>query len=96
MEPIDYFAWFVFLSIVVSIVAAFVALAQLPGKIAAARNHPQADAINAAGWLGLLTVGVVWVLAMIWAYTKPLQGTLGSGCVHCDQVAAELAEGKGR
>jgi hypothetical protein len=40
------------------------------GKIAAQRNHPQAEAIKVAGWLGMLT-GIIWILAMIWAYMKP-------------------------
>ena len=74
MSAIDYFAWFVFITILVSAVVLFVALAQLPGKTAAARGHPQADAINIAGWLGmLLTAGVVWIFAMVWAYTRPLE-----------------------
>ena len=45
-------------------------LAMMPGKIAAQRNHSQAEAVNVAGWLGILT-GIVWILAMIWAYMKP-------------------------
>lgn len=73
MAPIDYFAWFVLIVIVVSFVVAAVALAQLPGKIARKKNHPQAEAINWAGWLGLLlTMGVVWVLAVIWANLRPV------------------------
>ncbi|MDJ0905430.1 MAG: DUF3302 domain-containing protein [Woeseiaceae bacterium] len=74
MSAIDYFAWFVFITILVSAVVIVIVLAQLPGKAAAARGHPQAEAINVAGWLGmLLTVGVVWIFAMVWAYTRPLQ-----------------------
>ncbi|TWT97743.1 Inner membrane protein YiaW [Botrimarina colliarenosi] len=42
-------------------------LADLPGRIAAGRGHPQAAAVRVAGWLGLPT-GVLWVLAMVWAY----------------------------
>ena len=72
MTGIDYFAWFVLIVIVVSLVYVFIALARLPGQIAAKRGHPHAQAINVAGWLGLLlTLGVVWALAMIWAFTKP-------------------------
>ena len=72
MTGIDYFAWFVLIVIVVSIVFIFIALARLPGQMAVKRGHPQAEAINVAGWLGLLlTLGVVWALAMIWAFTKP-------------------------
>lgn len=73
MTGIDYFAWFVLLVIIVSAVAIFVALARLPGQVAQKRNHPQAEAINAAGWLGLLlTLGVIWALALIWALTQPV------------------------
>ncbi len=68
MEAIDYFAWFVLLVIILSVVFVFVSLAQLPGKLARARSHPHADAVDMAGWLGiLLTLGVIWVLAMVWA-----------------------------
>lgn len=73
MTGIDYFAWFVLIVIIVATVAVFIALARLPGQIAQKRGHPQAEAINAAGWLGLLlTLGVVWALALVWAMTKPL------------------------
>lgn len=38
MTAIDTFAWIVF---IVSVAVVFVALAQLPGKTARERNHPQ-------------------------------------------------------
>ncbi len=41
----------------------------LPGRIAIARNHPEADAVNAMGWVGFLAV-VPWIQALIWAF-KP-------------------------
>jgi hypothetical protein len=41
----------------------------LPGRIAIARNHPDAEAVNLMGWLGFLAV-VPWVQAFIWAF-KP-------------------------
>ena len=47
-------------------------LGGLPGKKARERNHPQAEAITVAGWLGLLFGGVGWALALVWAYTKPV------------------------
>jgi hypothetical protein len=46
-------------------------LGALPGQIAKKRGHPQADAINVAGWVGLLTLGLLWPLALIWAFTRP-------------------------
>ena len=72
MTGIDYFAWLVFIVIILAAVYVFVALAQLPGKKARERGHPQADAINVAGWIGLFTAGVVWVIAIIWAFMKPV------------------------
>lgn len=38
----------------------------LPGKIAIARKHPEADAVNLMGWVGFLGV-VPWIQALIWA-----------------------------
>lgn len=54
---------------VVMIVAVLVGLAALPGRIARKRNHPQSDAVNICGWFGLPT-GILWVVAMVWAYWK--------------------------
>jgi type VI protein secretion system component VasK len=77
MTGIDYFTWFVLIIIAATLIVGFVVLAQLPGKMAAANNHPQAAAINMAGWLGLIfTVGIVWIIAMIWAQTEPTAAAL--------------------
>ena len=46
-------------------------LGGLPGRIARSRDHPQAEAINACGWLGLITLGVPWIVAMVWAFVRP-------------------------
>ena len=46
-------------------------LGSLPGKIARQRAHPQADAINVCGWIGIITLGLAWPVALIWAYVQP-------------------------
>lgn len=46
-----------------------VVLAALPGQIAKRRHHPQADAINICGWVGLPT-GILWAVAMVWAFLR--------------------------
>jgi hypothetical protein len=38
----------------------------LPGRIAIARHHPEAEAVNIMGWLGFIAV-VPWIQAFIWA-----------------------------
>ena len=67
------FALFVLTTLIAAIIAFVVWLAMLPGKIAFKREHSQAEAIRMAGWLGILT-GIVWILALIWAYTRPGAG----------------------
>ena len=55
-------------------IAVVIGLAMLPGKIARKRNHPQQEAINVLAWAGLLlSFGVLWIIALAWAYTRPLQ-----------------------
>ncbi len=44
--------------------------AGLPGRIALARNHPEAEAVNLMGWAGLFPTVYPWVQAFIWAF-KP-------------------------
>ena len=71
MTGLDIFATIVLILVIATEVGVLVLLAMMPGKIAAQRKHPQAEAIKVAGWLGMLT-GIVWILAMIWAYMKPV------------------------
>ena len=39
----------------------------LPGRIAIARHHPEAEAVYLMGWVGFLAV-VPWVQALAWAF----------------------------
>lgn len=50
----------------------YTVVAKIPGETARKRGHPQAEAINVLGWVGLLFGAVPWVVALVWAYTKPL------------------------
>ena len=44
----------------------------LPEKIAHKRHHPQRDAITTLCLLSLVFGGLLWPLAWLWAYTKPI------------------------
>lgn len=68
MDLATLFAWFVMTVLFLVIVAAIVALGSLPGRIACKRNHPHADAINAASWIGLALGGILWPIAFVWAF----------------------------
>ena len=69
MGVLGIFSLIVLTTLVATGIGVVVWLAMLPGKIAFKREHRQAEAIRVAGWLGLLT-GIVWILALIWAYTR--------------------------
>ena len=70
MTGLDYFAFLVMAVLLAAAIYVAVVLGALPGRIAEQRGHPQADAIRVAGWFGLLTLGLLWPLALIWAYTR--------------------------
>jgi len=44
----------------------------MPGNIAKKRGHPQTEAIQALGWIGIITLGLSWFIAIVWAYTNPI------------------------
>jgi hypothetical protein len=68
---LDVFTFVVMFVIVAAVIFLVVKLGGLPGKIAHERQHPQAPAVNVCGWLGLLTLGILWIIAMIWAFMGP-------------------------
>ncbi len=67
-----YFALLILLVLLATGLAVIFILARLPGQIARAHAHPQADAIVVAGWCSLLLPIPLWPLAMVWAYYKPM------------------------
>jgi hypothetical protein len=71
IDALDIFTFIVLAVLLAVAIILFMKLGALPGKIAAKRNHPQADAINVAGWFGVITLGLLWPIAIIWAYTNP-------------------------
>lgn len=76
MTFLDVMTLAIILIVVASTVFFVVVIAGLPGKIARERRHPQADAVNIAGWLSILTLFTLWPAALIWAYCRPLNVTI--------------------
>jgi uncharacterized protein DUF3302 len=72
IDAFDIIAFLVFAVLIGVAVIVIVLLGQLPGQIAKKRGHPQAAAINVAGWLGLATLGILWPIAFIWAFLNPV------------------------
>jgi hypothetical protein len=48
----------------------YIWIAGLPGRIALARKHPEAEAVKIMGWAGLLPTILPWIQAFFWAF-KP-------------------------
>jgi hypothetical protein len=71
IDTFDIFAFVVFAVLLVAAVIIVVSLGSLPGQIAYQRGHPQAAAVTAAGWMGVATGGLLWPIALIWAFLKP-------------------------
>jgi len=65
----DYLTFLVMFALIAAFLTVAVLVLGLPGRIAIARKHPDADAINTMGWLGFLAV-VPWMQAFMWAF-KP-------------------------
>lgn len=65
----DYLTFLVMFVLIGAFLTIAVLVLGLPGRIAIARKHPDADAINTMGWLGFLAV-VPWMQAFMWAF-KP-------------------------
>jgi uncharacterized BrkB/YihY/UPF0761 family membrane protein len=68
MTGIDIFAWIVLLVLVATLVAIFVALGMMPGRIARKRGHPWAEAVAVGSWATLIFGFVFWPVVLIWAY----------------------------
>ena len=63
----DYATFLVLFILVAAGLAVAVFVLGLPGRIAIARKHPDADAVYLMGWIGFLAV-VPWIQALGWAF----------------------------
>ena len=80
-------------------ITAFWLVHVLPEKIAHKRHHPQRDAIHMLCILSLFFGGLLWPLAFLWAYSKPVLHKLAYGTdkhedFHAEDSAAGSAAGE--
>lgn len=68
----DYLTFLTMMLCVVAVITIWIFLAGLPGRIALARKHPEAEAVKLLGFAGLLPTVYPWVQAFIWAF-KPTE-----------------------
>ena len=65
----------------------------LPEKIAHQRQHPQFEAIRTLCLLSLVFGGLLWPLAWIWAYSKPVlyKMAYGTDRIHTEEGSAHVS-----
>ena len=74
-----YIAIFVLFFVPVLLIVLFWMVHVLPEKIAHKRHHPQFEAIRTLCLLSLVFGGLLWPIAWLWAYTKPVGYKLAYG-----------------
>ncbi len=84
-------SWVVLVVVPVVGIVVFWLIHILPEKIAEQRRHPQAKAIQTLCLLSLLFGGLLWPLAWLWAYTKPVLHKLAYGTDVADDHGGEPA-----
>jgi hypothetical protein len=68
----DVMTWVVLVVAPIVGIVVFLLIHILPEKIAEKKQHPQAKAIQCLCLLSLAFGGLLWPLAWLWAYTKPV------------------------
>jgi CBS domain containing-hemolysin-like protein len=75
----DVLSWVVLILAPIIAITVFWLVHILPEKIAEKRHHPQAAAIKTLCLLSLFFGGLLWPLAWLWAYSKPVLHKLAYG-----------------
>ena len=81
-------SFLILITLTLLLILIYVELGSLPGKKARERGHPQADAINVLAWIGLLLGGAPWLVALVWAYMRPLNFVAAPTTTPLDQPAS--------
>jgi Protein of unknown function (DUF3302) len=72
-------AWFIIVFVPIGVIVLFWMVHVLPEKIAHKRHHPQRDAIQVLCLLSLVFGGLLWPIAWLWAYVKPVTYKMAYG-----------------
>ena len=87
-----FLALFVLFVVPVVLITLFWMVHVLPEKIAHKRHHPQFEAIRTLCLLSLVFGGLLWPLAWLWAYSKPVMYKLAYGTDKAPDALADDAE----
>jgi hypothetical protein len=85
----DVLSWVVMIVVPIAALWLFWLIHVLPEKIAEQKGHPQAQAIKVLCLLSLVFGGLLWPIAWLWAYTKPVLHQMAYGTDRVDHHAGE-------
>jgi CBS domain containing-hemolysin-like protein len=85
-------SWVVLVLVPVVGISVFWLVHILPEKVAEKKRHPQAKAIQVLCLLSLVFGGLLWPLAWLWAYSKPVMYKMAYGTDVGDEHHGETAE----
>ena len=85
-------AWGVLVLVPIIGITVFWLVHVLPEKIAHKRHHPQTKAIQTLCLLSLVFGGLLWPIAWLWAYTKPIGHKLAYGTDKSEDFFREADE----
>ena len=87
-------AWIVLFIAPVVAIGVFLMVHILPEKVAEQRRHPQLSAIKTLCLLSLFFGGMLWPIAWLWAYSKPVLYKIAYDTDVADPVPGEPASAK--
>ena len=88
----DVMSWVVLFLVPAIAIVVFWVVHVMPEKIAERRHHPQAKAIQTLCLLSLFFGGLLWPIAWLWAYTKPVAHKAAYGTDKDEHYYAEALD----
>jgi len=88
----DILAIVILIFVPIGLIAVFWLVHILPEKIAEKRHHPQQTAIKTLCLLSLVFGGMLWPIAWLWAYTKPVAYKMAYGTDKHENYFSEAVE----
>jgi hypothetical protein len=88
----DWLALFILFAVPIAAIILFWLVHVLPEKIAEKRHHPQKDSIKVLCLLSLVFGGMLWPIAWLWAYTRPVLFKAAYGVERHEDYYEEMGE----
>ena len=88
----DWIAIIVLIVVPVGALVVFWLVHILPEKVAEKRHHPQKDAITCLCLLSLVFGGLLWPIAWLWAYSRPVGYKLAYGTEKHEDFFVEMSD----